>query len=81
MIVIHALSGDQRVAAYLQSCGLFSAEGVGECQMTAFDGEPEECDEVIISAELADVDAICAAYKAKGVKVTVLGKQALVESE
>lgn len=76
--IIHAISGDPRVKAYLASRDDLTTDGwVTHGDWVTYDGTPVEgADEVIVSAELADVDTICAAYKAAGVKVTVLGKQA-----
>jgi hypothetical protein len=68
-LIVHAKKSDPRVAAYLATR---TDADVGE--HVTYDGTPVQCDEVIVSAELANVDAICAAYKAEGIKVTTLSK-------
>lgn len=76
-LIVHAIPSDERVAAYLATRA--DADVVG---YVTYDGAPVECDEAVISAELPDVDNICAAYKAKGVRVTTLSKHVdLLESK
>lgn len=70
-IIVHAKTGDERVNAYLAT-----RIGATSCEAVKYDGTPIKCDEVVISAELPNVNAIADAYKAEGIKVTTLGKQA-----
>ena len=68
-LIVHARPGDERVKAYLAT-----RTDATSCEAVKYDGTPVPCDEVVISAALANVDAICAAYKAEGIRVTTLGK-------
>jgi len=68
-LIVHAKPGDERVAGYLATR---SDADVGE--YATYDGAPIKCDEVVISAELPNVNEITAAYKAEGIRVTTLGK-------
>lgn len=75
-VLIHGNPDDERVVAYAKQ-----REAAGDAIDYALGDDDlfDDCDEVVISAELESVNAIAAAYKAKGVKVTTLGKRAEVE--
>lgn len=68
-LIVHAKPGDDRVKAYLAT-----RTDATSCDAVKYDGTPVPCDEVVVSAELANVNAICAAYKAEGIRVTTLSK-------
>jgi len=77
-LIVHALSGDERVNAYVArrkeaERDLAIERGTQDAAAAIEPGEAESF-EALISAELANVDALSRAYKDQGVNVTTLGK-------